>query len=633
MKKRKTRILLALVIATLTVFSSVFGVLAQAASTGAVSLVYKDFGDMYAYDAGYKNEVIDTAMKIKDIPISDDKMYFARGAAINKKYEDTLAFQVFTKDLEVVTHEDGEKNTKLGNVAAGVWFEYEYDITLLRKNADESYGTEVSSWKWTASTASDEVTITNVMEAKSNYTPELLPMVKVGNDESDADLKPDELVWEEAYDDNGKKTGEYFLRLYLQTPSAFDEYTAIFSYKKIKYERNITVKFNWNKLIPWKLMSEPLWLLPDQKIENTVVDEYCIKSDERSYAYVLDKALEAGEISYEISEDDSEAEKALKTRWSNIMNGEEQSVYVEYLENIGKTPFATKVKKQITLDIAEGQTELTPFEVASALNVAHVNCLISPCVKFVLDTESGYYVAEYAKSVHLASETSDGAVKNYFLDANLSYEDYYKQFVDDEIFTEDMYNYCFYQKIVSVYPELDKYKPSEVYGYFGFVVIPETKSLESIFSEMFNVPTEYDGIIKSFYFQHSITLEKYDKLLVEYDYSWLERAWNKILGTLTESNARHYIIYADCTTSEAYIKDQGGDKNLQTYGDVIINHVKRVFEDIGGAVASIDLAESGGFIILGIVAGAVVVIIVVKSSSKKRRSSGRTRKTKSRKRK
>lgn len=631
MKKRKTRILLALVIATLTVFSSVFGVLAQAASTGAVSVIHKDLGDMYEYDAGYKNEVIDTAMKIKDIPISDDKMYFARGAAINKKYEDTLAFQVFTKDLEVVTHEDGEKNTKTGNVAAGVWFEYEYDITLLRKNADESYGTEVSSWKWTASTANyDEITITNVMEAKSNYTPELLPMVKVGNDESDADLKPDNLVWEEAYDDNGKKTGEYFLRLYLQTPSAFDEYTAIFSYKKIKYERNITVKFNWEKLIPWKSMGP--WLKPDQKVKESVIDEYCIKSDERSYAYVLDKALEAGEISYEVLEDDSEAQKALKTRWSNIMNGEEKSVYVEYLQNIGKTPFATKVKKQITLDIAEGQTELTPFEVASALNVAHVNCLISPCVKFALDAETGYYVARYAKSVHLASETTDGAVKNYYLDANLSYEDYYKQFVDDKIFTEDVYNYCFYQKIASTYSELAGFKPSEVYGYFGYIVIPETVSLDHAFSVMFNIETEYDGIIKSLEIKHSIARSAYDKLLVDYDYSWIERAWNNGWGTLTECNAKHFVLYADCTTSESYIKDEGGEKNLQTYGDVIINHVKRVFEDIGGAVASINLSETGGFIIVGIIAGAVVVMIVVKSSGKKRRSSS-TRKSKSRKRK
>ena len=575
MKKR--RYLLVFLLVFMTVLTSLFSAVASAANYD----VEYDDNKKYKYDGGYDSGEV--AKKLEDVGTSDGTFFFDRGAAIRKDCkEKVLTFFVNTKNSDAINYESGLEKTQTNQ-----YYEYEYNISVIRKNQNNTYGSEVVSWLINFSTKTKKYTISNLIEAKSNYSSDII-INATYQDGVPVDTTITPLVY-------FKQDDKYTTRLNLDVAnSVYDEYAVVFSYKKIKY--TITPKFKFKA--PWKSGIAKFWTI-ENEVSTAVEDKSLIKSDERSYDFVLKKAIEAGEIKVENQKDD------IKEDIQNIVNGEEKTVKVEYLKNIPNTPFAEKVRQDVKLKVQANTTALSPEAVAAALNVPSVNCMLSQCKSFNLNAVGNTFVADYAKSVWLSAKTVDGNNLNYFLDPNLSYEEYFLKLTNDGVINTQLYEYIFYTRIVGTYPQLSGLSPADVYGYFGYIVIPETFTYNQAFAEMFGSQPSFDGVVKSFEYKHSLTLAAYNKLLKDYDYSWLERVWNNIWGALTQCEANHYIIFADATKSDSFINENGGTSVNDT--DALL---KNKFQNVVEIVKNYDFKfdEKSGTILFIVLVGAGLYI-------------------------
>ena len=575
---RKRRYLLAFLLCFMLVITSLLSVVASAAN---YDVEYDDSESKYKYDNGYNSN--DVAQELNDISTSDGTFYFDRGASILKNSSiNILSFTLNTKSDEPLTYEDG-----LAKTTTSQYYEYEYVISVIRKNENKTYGSEVYAWVINFSTRTKKYTISNLIEAKSNYSTDIVVNATYRNGEI-VSSKLEPLFF---FQNGDKKTSRIKLDV---ANSVYDDYTIVFSYKKTRFNVEPKFKFKW----PWKEGLFNFWTVENETTA-TVEDKSLIKSDERNYDYVLKKAIEAGQIVVE----DQDAE--IKDNMENILNGEEKTVTVEYLRNIAGTPFAEKVKAQVKIKIPANASTLSAQSVAAALNVPSVDCMLSTCKEFALDNVSGYFVATYAKSVWLSAKTVDGNNLNYFLDCNLSYEEYFGKLAVDDVIDEQLYEYIFYSNIINAYKQLSGLAPADVYGYFGYIVIPETFTYNQAFAEMFGSQPSFDGVVKSFEYKHSLTLSAYNKLLKDYDYSWLERVWNNVWGALTQCNANHYIIFADATKSESFINENGGTSVNDT--DALL---KNKFQNVVEIVKNYDFKfdEKSGTILFIVLVGAGLYI-------------------------
>ena len=296
---------------------------------------------------------------------------------------------------------------------------------------------------------------------------------------------------------------------------------------------------------------------------SSVVSQYDVLNQMRSIS------------SFEDELDPEQVDKAYSLVGETI----KQNVIVEYLVRLGDTPFAVKKQKKVNVPIIDGK--ISPEHVAEALSVPTMGVMQSYCEDFVYDAEKGIYITRYAKSIWLNAKTTDGNNMNYFLDCNLSYYDYYYQFVEDGIFSYDLYDYIF-NKIKLDYPEVSKYKPSEIYSYFGMVSIPTTYSINTLWEEMFNTETTFDGILYKYKFTETLSLQSYNKLLQDYGYKWLEIVWNDIAPGLISSGeytADTYLFYADVETNEAFIGENGAE-DIEDNDSLIDNEVDEIVDNL-----------------------------------------------------
>lgn len=257
------------------------------------------------------------------------------------------------------------------------------------------------------------------------------------------------------------------------------------------------------------------------------------------------------------------------------------------------------------------QTTLSPDDVAGALGINGVNALISPCRDFTYNANTGVYEAYYYPSVYLESRTVSGNMNQYILNPNKSYAEYYSQLVEDEVITQDLYEYMYSTQILQLYPQCGSILPENLYGYFGYIVIPATFTYNQAFKELFNTKLTFDGVVKSLDYEHSISLSAYNKLLKDYDYSWLARLWNDVWGALTECNAQHIFIFADCTATQGFVNANGGTAIDDTDGliqNTVGTALKNVAENVGDGLDDFGAGFSksagvglGSLLVIGII--------------------------------
>ena len=266
--------------------------------------------------------------------------------------------------------------------------------------------------------------------------------------------------------------------------------------------------------------------------------------------------------------------------------GEVKEIQISYLEQIGNTPFATKKYAYVEVPVKSGMVE--PHEVANAMGVDNFNVMQTSCMYFKQDYYTKVYNAYYLQNVWLSSKDANGHSVNMFLDINVSYRDYYMRLVDDGIMSSGMYEWL-WNSMLTTYNELLEYDDSELYGYFGYAVIPDVSSINSLWNDLFDGGKSFDGVIKHFeYKQANLSLNAYNKLLTEYGYNWLSKAWNDFMSFFKSdgASANHYFFYVDGLKDNSFIAENGAD-DITDNGGAMQNGVENAVEDFTSAVGKL----------------------------------------------
>ena len=476
-----------------------------------------------------------------------------------------------------------------------------FNISLLRQGLTNGKYFESASYAVEYNPTTKKITILNSQEYKQYASSRFAPLLTFEN----ADGTPKEFHFEEVTEDianaYGWVKGDYYLRLAFEVASPYVEYKALF-----RMQRN-----------PLKIRTERegaflgIFGGEEKKIlyyDNERTHEYSIASDARSWWNVVNAMNDAEKL-----EDEFGAGTEMLEYAQNVLKGEETQVKVSFLENIGeKIPFAKKVQKTVTVRMWDGASELNSLDVAVALGKESTNALISPCEKFTYNANTGVYDGYYYPGVYLEAKTSDGNTMQYVLNPNNSYADFYGKFVNDGIITQDLYEFLFAERIINQYPEMQGLTPEEVYGYWGYVLIPDTFTFNQAFAELFDTQLKFKGVVKAFDYEHSISLASYNKLLEDYDYGWLSRIWNDVWGILTQCNAKHLVIFADTTETRAFTNMNGSEGIGDTDG--LINNgigttVDAVIGEVGDFLQNpLNGSGSSMFIIVILAVGLVLFI-------------------------
>lgn len=301
---------------------------------------------------------------------------------------------------------------------------------------------------------------------------------------------------------------------------------------------------------------------------------------------------------------------------------EEQYIKFDYLKRIEGTPFAEKIHTVIKVPVYDNH-KIEIADVKKALKLKSFGVMQSYCDTFEYDATTDTYTAVYYKSVYLNAKTVDGNSMNYYLDCNLSYEDYYGGFVDKDIVDRGLYEY-YLNKIHVTYPNLDGYSSDNIYGYWGVVIIPHGNDLNQLWANMFGSSTNYSGELKTFLYTKNLKASEYNKLLNDYQYGWLEIAWKDIIGGLTgwSFEADFFIVYCDSQSTEVFIAENGATSADDNHGamfngikdaaNAAINAVKTFFSDKKNVALVIGLFI-GVIILAGII---LAIVLAVKNMAK-----------------
>jgi hypothetical protein len=326
-----------------------------------------------------------------------------------------------------------------------------------------------------------------------------------------------------------------------------------------------------------------------------------IASDAHSVKTVLEYLNEYDMVSSKYFSDE-----ALERANYILGNNEKSKVEVLWLKEIDGTPFAELVSQKVDVPMDNGIVLMD--DVCAALGVSNLNALGAPTQEFT-KVSDGIYKAHYLKSTWLRSMTADGNYQDYFLDINNSYHGYFNQFVQDGIFSKDQFEWYFAQ-MLNKYPQIKNREPQEVYGAFGMAVLPQTNTLNSFLVSAFDIKTSKVGLVESFSWKNSIKWEAYNKLLKDYDYNWLERAWQGVTGFVAggEWNAEYYMFYSD--NSKAFIGD-GGQKGPDDDDGVLKNFWDDLRDGVGEIWGTLTGASGVGIktIIIIAIAGAIGVAV------------------------
>ena len=485
-----------------------------------------------------------SANEIGDYSSSIDEMEFTPGASLLKNDINTLLFEITLKDETLKTNNlCNVYQFMIGTAQAdGTGVDYGIVIYLIidnenngvfgigRKNVNYKENVSLYGYDYESNTLD---TSTDAYEWYDSFT---------------SSLKDDGWTFEnEASFDNGSSyinyTGEDELNLYVQL-----ETTSVYNYYFIMFINSLAMSFDESFFIISSLVS----------VHDVLTQMNTLSSFENE----LDSSMV--EEAYYIVNDSSK-----------------RDVIVEYLVMLEDTPFA--IKKQSKINVSVINNNIKASDVAKALGYKNMGVMQSYCGDFIYNSQKGIFTTTYQKSIWLSAKTVDGNNVNYFLDCNLSYYDYYYQFVEDGIFSNDLYEYTF-NRMQLDYPILSSYKPHEIYGYFGFISIPNTYSVNALWEEMFGSNTTFDGILYKYKFTENLKFDSYNKLLNDYQYGWLEIAWNDVAGFVSGStwSADYYLFYTDVETSEAFIAENGAD-NIEDNDSLIQNDVEDKIENLFGS--------------------------------------------------
>lgn len=332
-----------------------------------------------------------------------------------------------------------------------------------------------------------------------------------------------------------------------------------------------------------------------------------------------------------LPEDDGE--RLIREAYENIVaNALERTYTVEYLVPIGeKIPFAKKERQTVTVKTAADGT-VSSTDICRAVGVDTFS--IFGARYNAVKTNDDVLTVRYETDLWLAAKTIDGKTTNHFLNINESYQEYFHRFVENNIISQGAYEYLYAKAVSEPYPEVSAQGLfyGDVYGYWDYVVLPKTMEAGAILKDVLgNTDKTVAGITKGYGFEDQITAEAYNKLLNEYNYSYLSIAWNNTnltLGLQGPYMATHYILVCDPNLKDALIdesgsgsKDPDGGKGQQALQGVS-GWLSGMAEDLKGLGTDFTAVISGKgsfgqYVAFGgagiVVLGVFILIIYVKS--------------------
>ena len=332
-----------------------------------------------------------------------------------------------------------------------------------------------------------------------------------------------------------------------------------------------------------------------------------IKSETRSVFDVLKRIEAAGDLELYFSGDSLDAVNRI------LNHTVDKSIKVNYLEQIGETPFARRAQSEITVPVTDGYVYRDAIEAALGKSLTVLNANAKG--PFLVDANNTCQI-DYWHSVACEAQTADAnRTDMFYLHVNKSFSEYYGAMINDGIFEQGAAEYMM-NKICQNYPAIKGYAMSDLYGLWGYVIIPQTTSINSIFKDIFNLPADFTGSIVSSVVNGKISLTAYNKLLTNYNYGLIQRIVQDFAQLFdgSEANCTHYFFYADPKYTETTIDESGsgiGDdsgaaiESIQNSVAAIVDGVKKETEKTKKTL------EKSLKIMTGIIAGAALIVGMV----------------------
>lgn len=317
-------------------------------------------------------------------------------------------------------------------------------------------------------------------------------------------------------------------------------------------------------------------------------------------------------------------------------------ILVEDLEK--QIPFAYKktVKIDVLLnsgrvktdDVIKGLREkgyITEDYEKNLLKCFNSNILIGDYLDETLDN-NGYiseYMLTYSSTYIIHLKSSSGGSNNFALKLT-SMSDYYSEFClgansDYAILDKDFY-YAVYNNILNIYG-LSGYKipdgeykgsiltPSDLYGYWGFAIIPEGGGFNGLLSKFFDTRRNSNGLCIPF--SSPCALNKTGLLGLQYSfgYSWLNRTLGNIVNSFSvTSNATYYMFYvAEISNDLVYIVSENGSLEQTDTSSLTTQTVKKGVKVVGKTfkkVLNVFNNKIFLYILFGVVGFAMILIVI-----------------------
>lgn len=272
-----------------------------------------------------------------------------------------------------------------------------------------------------------------------------------------------------------------------------------------------------------------------------------------------------------------------------------RTVNVWYLEEVQGTPFSKEVLKR-DVKVPFYSTSMSYHVLAKAVGKRDFRVFSNDAYTFEYDKGSNTFNAVYEPFIWIKGRTEDGNDIDCYAGTNVTFADYYKPFVDTGVISQEAYEQYYNANILSKYPQLMGTKREELYGYWGYIVLPETHSFNTAIVDLLNVDATYSGAVSNIHFTTDINYNQYRTLLNEFGYTFLERVWNTVFSAITEQSfkAENYIFYCDPNSSKAYINENAG-KTFDDDDSVFVNEVENVAVNAGEGLKDILNDVKDGF--------------------------------------
>ena len=235
-----------------------------------------------------------------------------------------------------------------------------------------------------------------------------------------------------------------------------------------------------------------------------------------------------------------------------------ETVTVEYLEQIGDSPFAKKVTAQVTVPVLNKKIKKDDVELQIKKNT---DCMGAFLERFDYNELRDVYESTYCTSSIGYVRTPSGDMTTIPLDINQSYVSFYHPLVDIGYITSAEASYIWNKALSNHAEDLRPYsdRKDEVYGLWGYVLVPDGYAISDIWKNVMAKDNAYDSFWPMLTVPTDMKTGAYWDLLGDYHQNYWERVWNTVASWFSgnPTKATHVFFYADAREQRAVMSGTG----------------------------------------------------------------------------